>query len=114
MDVFTGQMTAPVLQCFKEHNIYVVNVPTNMSKSYQHLDQTVNGYAKRFMKRKFNKWYSQQGQQQLDNGKKLDEVSGKLKLTTLKPLQASWIVEFYNHIVWQVLKSLRVVGKQLG
>ena len=58
MDVFTGQMTPAVLDAFKEENICIVNVPANMTKFYQPLDLTVNGYAKRFLKRKFNEWYS--------------------------------------------------------
>ena len=98
MDVFKGQMTAPVLECLKENNVCFVNVPPNMTKYYQPLDLTVNGYAKRFMKRKFNEWYSRKIKQQLDDGVSLEDVTVKLQLTTLKPLQASWIVEFYNHM----------------
>ena len=58
MDVFTGQMTKDVLDAYKDANVCIVNVPPNMTKFYQPLDLTVNGYAKRFLKRKFNEWYS--------------------------------------------------------
>ena len=60
MDVFTGQMTTAVLDAFKEADICIVNVPANMTKYYQPLDLTVNGYAKRYLKRKFIQWYSGQ------------------------------------------------------
>ena len=60
MDVFTGQMTTAVLDAFKEADICIVNVPANMTKYYQPLDLTVNGYAKRYLKRKFIEWYSGQ------------------------------------------------------
>ena len=50
MDVFTGQTTSPVVESYEENNICIVNVPANMTKYYQPLDFTVNGYAKRFMK----------------------------------------------------------------
>ena len=54
MDVFTGQMTPQVIQHYAESNILIVNVPRNMTKYYQPLDLTVNGYSKRFLKNKFN------------------------------------------------------------
>ena len=32
MDVFTGQMTSEVVERYKKNNLYVVNVPANMTK----------------------------------------------------------------------------------
>ena len=58
MDVFAGQITTAVLDAFKEANICIVNVPANMTKFYQPIDLTSNGYCKRLLKRKFKKWYS--------------------------------------------------------
>ena len=96
MDVFTGQMTTDVSNLFAENNILVTNVLPNMTRYYQPLDLTVNGSAKRFMAKKFNGWYSDQITQQLESG--LEEVDVKLCLSTLKPLHAGWIVDFYNYI----------------
>ena len=47
-------MTIAVLDAFKEADICIVNVPANMTKYYQPLDLTVNGYAKRYLKRKLS------------------------------------------------------------
>ena len=33
---------------------------------------------------------------QLDSGKPIDEIEVKLQLTTLKPLHAEWLTDFYN------------------
>ena len=63
MDVCTGQMTTAVLESYKENYILIVNVSANMSKYYQPLDLTVNGYTKWYMKNKFNSWYSEQVRQ---------------------------------------------------
>ena len=52
MDVFTGQTTSPVDESYEENNICIVNLPANMTKYYQPLDLTINGYAKRFIKNK--------------------------------------------------------------
>lgn len=98
MDVFTGQMTSSVHEVLDKNNICVVNVPANMTHLYQPLDLTVNGYAKKFLKNKFNNWYANQISKQLDAGTKLDEIRIKLKLSLLKPLHAAWIVDFYNEM----------------
>ena len=69
-----------------------------MTSIFQPFDLTVNGYAKKFCKKKFNEWYTDQIFQQLDEGKDLKEIDVKLQLTTLKPLHAKWMTELYNHM----------------
>ena len=95
-DVFKGQITEPVLDLLKQNNIAIVFVPANMTHLFQPLD--LNGYAKKYCKKKFNEWYTDQIFQQLDDGKSLEEIDVKLQLTTLKPLHALWLTELYNHM----------------
>ena len=52
-DVFSGQITSVVLDCFKDNKIEVVCVPANMTYLLQPLDLTVNGSAKKFTSWKF-------------------------------------------------------------
>ena len=98
MDVFSGQITSVVLDCFKDNKIEVVCVPANMTYLLQPLDLTVNGYAKKFTSRKFSEWYSSQIMKQLDDGKELHDINIDLKLSKLKPLHAEWLVELYNQM----------------
>ena len=56
MDVFTGQMTEDVVKQYQDNNILIANLPRNMTKYYQRLDLTVNGYCKKLLKRKFTQW----------------------------------------------------------
>ena len=98
IDVFTGHMTPHVIQHYAENNRLIVNVPRNMAKYYQPLDLTVNGYSKRFLKNKFNEWYSFQVSKQLADGVMLENVQVKLTLTILKPIHVGWLIEFYNHM----------------
>ena len=98
MDVFTGQMTTAVLDAFKEVDICIVNVPASMTKYYQPLALTVNGYAKRYLKRKFIEWCSGQVKSQLDKNISIEDIQVGLQLTKLKPIHAGWLVEFYNHM----------------
>ena len=44
----------------------------------------------------FAEWYSQQVSLQLEKGINIEEVVVKLRLSTLKPLNAGWLIEFYN------------------
>ena len=81
VDVFTGQMTPQVVQHYAESNILIVTVPRNMTKYYHPLDLTVNGYSKRFLKNKFNEWYSFQVSKQLGDGIMLENVQARTDLT---------------------------------
>lgn len=67
-----------------------------MTHFFQPLDLTVNGQAKKFCKNKFATWYSAEVQKQVDSGINFEDVDGDLKLSVLKPIHATWLVELYN------------------
>ena len=50
------------------------------------------------MKNKFNTRNRNQISKQIDEGVNIDAVNVKLRLTTLKPLHAQWVVDFYNEM----------------
>ena len=95
--VFSSSWVLRTFLGYPEANICIVNVPANITNFYQPLDLTVNDYCKRFLKRKFNEWYSDQVKAQLDNCVEIDDVQVGLQLTKLKPVHAGWVVEFYNY-----------------
>ena len=99
-DMFQGQKTEKVLSKLASLNIVVVSVPINMTHFFQPLDLTVNGEAKGFMKDKFTTWYSKEVQKQINpgNGDANGEVNVDLRLTALKLLHASWLMDLYNHL----------------
>ena len=84
-DVFKGQITDKVLSRYKDSNIEVFFVPANMTGLLQPLDLTVNGYAKKYCKSKFNHWYISEITKQMDDGKFVGEINFKLQLTSLNP-----------------------------
>ena len=110
MDVFKGegQVTPMILNLYKESNIVVVLVPANMTNFLQPLDLTVNGYVKKFMRGKFNAWYSLQIGNQLDAGKQLQDIDVPLRLSLLKSCHAEWLVECYNHMTTTATQSRRL------
>ena len=52
------------------------------------------------MKAKFTTWYSEEVQKQTNpgNGDASSEVNVNLRITALKSLHASWLVDLYNHL----------------
>jgi len=97
-DVFRGQITEEVTELLKKHNIFLVLVPSNMTHIFQPLDLTVNHHCKQFMRNLFTEWYSKQIEKELSLNKEIEDINVQLKLTTIKPLHASWLLQFYNHI----------------
>ena len=93
-DVFRDQKTQKVCLKLSSLNIEVISVPANMTHFFQPLDLMVNGQAKKFSKNKFTMWYSAEVQKQLDCGINFEDVDVDLKLSVLKPIHATWLVEY--------------------
>ena len=117
MDVFKGQMTCAVRELLNENHILLEKVPANLTYLFQPLDMQggPNGYVKRFMKKKFTLWYSDQVIRALDEGKDIKDVEISLKLSIVKPLHAKWLIEMYNHMTSSegrdvCLKGWKVAG----
>ena len=110
MDVFRGQITDDVISLLRDNNIHYVLVPNNMTQIFQPLDLTVNKHCKPYLKRLFLEWYAQQIKNQLSLGKKFEEIKIEFSLTTHKPLNAKWLVEFYNKITSENGSSVIING----
>ncbi len=94
-DVFKGQQTEDVIRLLQETSIPAVSVPANCTDRLQPMDH-VNKSVKEFMRSKFRDWYSTQVQQQLDEGAEISPVD--LKMSTMKPLGAHWLVSLYDYL----------------
>ena len=95
--MFKGQMTPTVKRELQSLNIELVPVPANMMHFFQPLDPTVNGSAKKFIRRKFVAYYSNEVKSQLDSGKELDDVEVDFRMSKIKPLHAKWLIDMYNY-----------------
>ena len=109
-------MTDPVKEIFKRNNIILQKVPANLTYLFQPLDVQggPNGYAKRFMKKKFTLWYADQVQRAMDAGKLMEEIDIDLKLSVLKPLHASWLIELFDHMTSPAGKAVSLKGWEVA
>ena len=108
-DVFKGQMTETVKQKLESLHIQLVSVPANMTHFFQPLDLTVNGFAKKFMRNQFSKYYSNAVKVQIDSGKPVEEIDVDFRLITLKPLRAQWLISLYNHLTSE--RGTQIINK---
>ena len=49
-------------------------------------------------------------QEQLQKGRKLEDIEVDLKLTVIKPLHAQWLVSMYDHLTGQRVKVVILKG----
>ena len=95
-DNFKAQCMSTILTLLDSHNINVALIPANCTDRLQPLDLSINKPAKDFLRKQFKGWYAKQVCAQLDEGKQSEDVD--LRLTTMKPLGAEWMVALHSHI----------------
>ena len=109
-DMFKAQATQAVKDKLAALNIEVAPVPANMTHFFQPLDLTVNGAAKKYMRTEFINYYSEQVLHQLTAGTAEDDIDVDLKLTTIKPLHAQWLVNLFNYLTSDIGKEIVLKG----
>lgn len=74
----------------------VVLFPSTCTDQLQPLDLSINKPAKDHLKKKFTEWYAHKVTEQINSGKRPDEVSLDTKLAVVKEIGASWLVSMHN------------------
>ena len=85
-----------ILTTLDQNNVNVVLIPPNCTDRLQPLDISVNKAVKCQLCSEFQKWYAQQVCQQRKAGEAKKPID--LRLSTIKPLSASWIEAACMHI----------------
>ena len=97
-DEFKGQTTKRYTHFLLENDIVHVRVPTDLNHKFQPLDIDVNGVAKGFLRGKFETWYADEIQKQMDNGKSVYQVDVDTHLSRMKPIHARWVIGLYDKL----------------
>ena len=109
-DVFCGQKTEAVTSLLQEQKVLNEYVPNNMTDYFQVLDLTVNKWVKDFMNQTFNEWFVTQLRNELESGKELENIMIKFLLSTMEPLHAGWLIDFYNQLTSSRRKEIILAG----
>ena len=75
-------------------------MPANCTDKLQPLDVSLNKPVKDEMKKRFQMWYSEQVQKQLQEGVPINEVKVEMPASVMKNLSANWMMS-----TWEALKS---------
>ena len=68
------------------------------------------------MKKKFTHWYADQVQRAMDGNrfKSMDKIDIDLKLSVLKPLHATWLIEPFDHMTSPASKAVSLKGWEVA
>ena len=103
-------MTDLVVQKLMQSNIGFVMVPPNLTNLYQPLDVSVNRAAKSTIHKLYSTYYQEEVTKQFEAGKEPHDVQVDLRISTLKPLHAKWIVKVYDRFQTQKGKDIIMNG----
>ena len=98
MDTFRVQDNDRFRKLCSENYCEVAIVSHNLTNIFQPLDISVDKVAKAFTQKMYSDWFLNEVATQLNRGVDLTEVKITSKLSDLKPLLASWIVDLYEHL----------------
>ena len=99
-DCFRGQTTPDIIALLESHNIIVVQVPANCTDKLQPLDVSLNKPMKDEMKKRFQTWYAEEVQKQLQDNVPLDQVKVEMPASIMKIKSANWMISS-----WQALQQ---------
>ena len=103
MDNFKGQITTSVSSLLEDNNILVTLLPPNTTDLLQPMDISVNKPAKEYLRREFEKWYSEEVMKQLE-GKDLENLEEaelepiNMGMPILKEIGAKWLVGMAEYL----------------
>jgi hypothetical protein len=112
-DVFAAHRCASVRDALAKANILQVFVPAGCTGELQPMDLSVNAEFKAAMKTQFTNFYADKVAACLRDGGDASSVTVDLRLSTLKPLHAMWIVSVFDVIKNRrdiVLNGWRMAG----
>ncbi len=97
-DMYSVHRTDEFKQKLRDNHIEYQFVPGGCTPKLQPLDVCGNKMFKDGLKKDFNCHYSTEIAKELKAGKKASEISPDLKLSTLKPLNARWVLSSWDQL----------------
>jgi hypothetical protein len=98
LDLFAAHRVDTFLNVLNEANIIPLFVPGNCTGELQPLDVAVNFIFKQKLKAKFIEYYADQVKAQLQEGKEIENVRVDLAASTIKNVQAKWLISVIDEL----------------
>ena len=101
IDNFKGQVTQSVTDLLEDHNVHICLLPANTTDLLQPMDISVNKPAKDFLKRQFNRWYTDQVMKQLEERDDLEAAEIQpieMGMPLMKEISAKWLVDVAQYL----------------
>ena len=103
-DMFKAHQVSDFKELMTKNNIRMQCVPTGCTSELQPLDLSGNDEFKKHIKNELSNWYAWQVQSELESGKPLEAIQIDLKLSTLNPVHARWLVSAFDSIKSETIK----------
>lgn len=97
-DVFHGQTTERFQKVLFGNNFVYVSVLETLADKFPPLHLNINSFAKSFLNRHFQTWYSDEIRKKTDVGENVYEVHGNTRLLRMKPTQSCQIISICNKL----------------
>ncbi len=97
-DMYSVHRTDEFKQKLRDNNIEYEFVPGGCTPKLQPLDVAGNKVFKDGLKQEFNSHYAAEIARELKAGKQASEISPDMRLVTLKPLNARWVVSSFDQL----------------
>ena len=104
MDVFKAQIDKQFIQHCKDNGILLAYIPSRCTDMLQPMDVSVNKIFKHHYKKEFADWHAGQILQKLSLGTPPENVMIDVKMSTVKPLAAQWIIKAWSEISPEIVK----------
>lgn len=97
-DHFSGQVTQSIFDKLNEHYIMFVLIPKTCTDRLQPMDLSINKPIKDCLKASFQNYYACEIQKQIKKNPDSTLTPIDLRLSTIKPLHAHWIIDTYHYV----------------
>ena len=102
-DVFAAHRTDSFKDKLDDNDIKIRFVPASCTGELQPLNVAGNDEFKRKIQNFFINWYSDELSKGMKLGKAASDVKIDIKLSTIKPIHASWIVAAFQQVTKETL-----------
>lgn len=97
-DVFKAHQVNEFKDQLTRNNVRMRYVPASCTSELQPFDLAGNDEFKKCIKNQFSEWYADQIKKELKRGKTMQSLNVDLRLSTLKPIHAGWLVKAHQTV----------------